>query len=45
MFFKILMRNNEGGNEKQEIYLVWPMNKSQELKVFHGRQKLTFAKN
>ena len=24
MFFKILMRNNEGGNEKQEIYLVWP---------------------
>ena len=23
-FFKILMRNNEGGNEKQEIYLVWP---------------------
>ena len=24
VFFKILMRNNEGGNEKQEIYLVWP---------------------
>ena len=24
MFFKVLMRNNEGGNEKQEIYLVWP---------------------
>ena len=24
VFFKILMTNTEGGNEKQEIYLVWP---------------------
>ena len=40
MFLKILMRNNEGGNEKQEIYLVWPYAIISFKKIIHIYQSV-----